>query len=102
MRQGWEKRKRFRRQQFENCNFVAIQSIHDAAPTESVRIDLRLGIRLKSGVYVTLLPPVCVSFTSDSTNAFEKVGMANFVRSATIILMGSTVMAAGVLVVLYS
>jgi hypothetical protein len=32
----------------------------------------------------------------------RRLEMANFVRSATIILMGSTVMAAGVLVVLYS
>jgi hypothetical protein len=35
-------------------------------------------------------------------SGFREVGMANFLRSATIVLMGATVMAAGVVVVLYS
>ena len=37
-----------------------------------------------------------------SSLASREVGMANFLRSATIVLMGATVMAAGVVVVLYS
>ena len=32
LRQGREKRKRLHLQQFEDCNFVAIQSIHDGTP----------------------------------------------------------------------
>ena len=35
-------------------------------------------------------------------SGFREVKMANFLRSATILLMGATVMAAGVVVVLYS
>ena len=80
-----------------------------APPARPSRRSLRRGqlttLELNRGVYDTLLPGQCVSLAPSEHPplvALRARKMANFLRSATIVLMGATVMAAGIFVAIYS
>ncbi len=73
------------------------------SPDDQLRAPARASTQLSCGDCTTVVPAhLCYRFRVCFLVGTEEAAMANFVRSATIMLMGATVVAAGVVVVLYN